>query len=281
MNSLSLILRILAVIAAVAAGVLFYMGKGKLAEQKAAMEAAQNATVVVQGELAEANEQIATLEGQLAEERSALSQTKRDLENTRSEMYTARQEVSRTQQQLSQARDNITDLEEAAKRLRGELVEVEQSLAVSNQAVDELASVREQLAELEDRNDELTADLRAARNPASNRGATAAASSGSLQTGSANYSSGFKPSNSQPLASASIGPETTIQSVSTENGLIVLANSSELQLAPGTQVTLVQDMKSLGKVSVTQTTEEFVVANILPGAKARGLTVGSTVKLLR
>ena len=281
MNSLSLILRILAVIAAVAAGVLFYMGKGKLAEQKAAMEAAQDATVVVQDELAEANEQITTLEGQLAEERSALSQTKRDLENTRSEMYTARQEVSRTQQQLSQARGNISDLEATAKRLRSELVDVEQSLAVSKQADDELAAARERLAELEDRNSELTAELRAAKRSTSQASATATAAGGSRQTGSANYSSGFTPTAAQPLPPVSIGPETTVQSISTESGLIVLANNPQLQLSVGNEVSLVQNMKALGKISVTKTTEAFIVANILPGTKARGLAAGSTVKILR
>lgn len=279
MNSLSLILRIVAIVAAVAAGVLFYMGKGKLAEQKAAMEAAEAATVVVRGELSEANEQIATLESQLSDERSALSQTKRDLENTRSEMYTARQEVSRTQQQLSQARENITGLEDTARRLRSELVEVEQSLADSSRAVDELAAVRARVADLEDRNNELTAELANAKNPATIRQTTS--SPNRLQSGDGTYSSGFVPTASQPLPPVSIGPETTIQSISMESGLIVLANTAELQLSPGNQVTLVQNMKALGKISVTQTTDEFVVANILPGAKARGLSAGSSVKLLR
>lgn len=278
MNSLSLILRILAITAAVAAGVLFYMGKGKLAEQKASMEAAQAATVVVQGELSGANEQIATLESQLSDERSALSQAKRDLENTRSEMYTARQEVNRTQQQLSQARGNITELEDAAKRLRSELIEVEQSLAVSNRAADELTAVKERVANLEARNSELTAELAAAKTPTSSRQTTGNAS---LPSGSGNYSSGFVPTAGQPLPSVSIGPETTVQSISAESGLIVLANTPELQLSPGNQVTIIQNMKALGKISVTQTTDEFVVANILPGAKARGLSAGSSIKLLR
>jgi myosin heavy subunit len=279
MNSLSLIFRILAVIAAIAAGALFFMGKGKLAEQKAAMEAAQDATVVVQGDLAEANEQIATLESQIAEERSALSQTKRDLENTRSEMYTARQEVSRTQQQLSSARDTITELEDTAKRLRRELVDVEQSLAVSNQSTRELEAMKERIAELENSNAELSAELQTAKNLAANR--PASSSTGSVQAGSANYSSGFTPTAAQPLPPVSIGPETTIQSINNESGLIVLANKPELQITPGSEITLVQDLKALGKISVIQTTEDLVVANILPGAKTRGLSTGSTIKLLR
>lgn len=283
MNSLSLILRVVAIIAAIAAGVLFYMGKGKLAEQEAAMEAAQQATKTVQGELAEANDQIETLEGQLTEERSALSQAKRDLENTRSEMYTARQEVSRTQQQLSQARDTNSDLESTAKRLRSELVEVEQSLADANQNANELERLKERIAELEDSNAELNASLEAAKKagPSRSEAETQTRTTGSTQTGAANYSSGFTPTAAQPLPPVSIGPETTIQSISNKSGLIVLANTDDLQLSAGNEVTLVQNMKALGKISITQTTEDLVVANILPGARTSGLSAGSTVRILR
>lgn len=272
MNSLSLILRILAIIAAVAAGVLFYMGKGKLAEQKAAMEAAQAATVVVEGELAEANDQIATLEGELSEERTTHDQTKRDLENTRSEMYTAREEVSRTQRQLSQANDNIADLEESAKRLRTELVEVEQELAISNKAVAELAVVKERVAELQDRNSKISAELAATKNPL--RQDPNAAQSGLAGSGSSGTSA-----TRQPLTKLTVAAETTVQSVSAESGLIVFANNADLNVALGSEAVLIQEMKPLGKVSIVKMTKEFVVANILPGANVRSLAAGSTVKL--
>lgn len=259
MNSLSLILRILAVIAAIASGVLFYLGTGKLAEQKAAMEAAQAATVVVQGELGEANEQIATLEENLAEETRNLSQTKRDLENTRSEMYTARQEVSRTQQQLSQARENIADLEDAAKDLRSELVEVEQNLTEANQAVNELAALEERFAELQSSNAKLNARIREFTDPTPKSLATDG--NQSAQTAYAG------------------GVETTVQSVSKESGMIVLANNSNLRLALGKEATIIQDANALGKISITQITKDLVGANILPGARTGNLSAGSTVKV--
>ncbi len=279
MNNLSLIFRILAIVAAVAAGALFYMGQGKLAEQKAAVEAAQKSTAIVQGELSAANERVAALESQLSSERNALSQAKRDLENTRSEMYTARQEVSRTQQQLIQARDKIENLENTAKRLRSELVEVEQSLADSNQATDEINVVNERVVNLEKRISELSAELEAARNTTITRQRTTTPSH--LQSGDSTYSSGFAPTPAQPLPTVSIGPETTVQSISLKNGLIVLANTPEIQLSPGNQITLVQNMQALGKISVTQTNDDFIVANILPGAKARSLSPGSSIQLLR
>ena len=66
MNSLSMILRILAIVAALAASALFFMGKGKLAEQQVATQKAEQTTQAVQAELSTANEQISALETRLS-----------------------------------------------------------------------------------------------------------------------------------------------------------------------------------------------------------------------
>ena len=83
-----MILRILAVVAAIAATGLFFVSKGKLAEMQAVAQKAEKATVAVKAELTAANEQISALEGSLKSERDALASEKRKLESMRSEMYT-------------------------------------------------------------------------------------------------------------------------------------------------------------------------------------------------
>jgi predicted nucleic acid-binding Zn-ribbon protein len=277
-----MILRILAIVAALAAGALFFMSKGQLAEQKSATEQANLATQAVQAELATANERISTLETSLTAERESLADEKRKLESVRSEMYTARQEVTRTQQQLNQAKQSISDLETTAQRLRADLLESEQTLpSASNPA--ETAQLNERIAELEATNadlkesvEELKARAQATRATATTQTANAYGS----MPGSGTYSSQFTPNASQPLPVASIGPETTITSVSPENGLIILANTAELGLAPGSQVRLVKDMQSIGSIQVVQIKNDLVIANILPGAKTRSMTQGSTVRLL-
>ena len=75
--------------------------------------------------------------------------------------------------------------------------------------------------------------------------------------------------------------ETTIESLSAKNGLIALANSPELGLSPGTTLTIIKKLKSLGKVQVSQVSDDLVLANLLPGAKTRELAAGTTVRLLR
>ncbi len=274
-----MILRILAIVAAIAAGALFFMGKGKLAEQKAAVEKAEQATVAVQGELTTANEQISTLEGNLKTERKALADEKRKLETIQSEMYTARGEVSRKLEQLNEAKKTIEDLEATAKRLRTDLLDSEQALASASKE-GEIAQLNERIAELEKSNADLKEALESAKARAASSASTGGSTNGSLATGGA-YSSTYTPAPSQPLPTATLGAETTIQTVSAKNGLIVLANSSELGLAPGVEVRLVQDMKVIGNIQVVEVKDDLVVANILPGTKASSMKAGSTVTVLR
>jgi flagellar biosynthesis chaperone FliJ len=284
MNSLSLILRILAIVAALAAAALFFVGKGKLAEQQTITQKAEAATQAVQAELTTANEQVSTLEANLKTEREALADAKRKLESIRSEMYTAKQEVSRSQQQLNEAKRKIQSLENEAKSLRNDLIKTEQGLTTSaktSNAESEIAQLNERVAELEKANAELKENLAAEKNKIVNTAEkTGAATTETLSTGLA-YKNTFTPSVSAALPVASIGSSTTIQSVSAKDGLIVLANNSDLGLSPGIEATIVKDLKAIGKIQVVNVSNDLVVANILPGAKTNEMRAGTTISLMR
>jgi len=280
MNSLSMILRILAIVSAISATSIFYVGKGKLAEQQAVTQKAEQATKAVQNELAAANEQISALEGRLNNERDALANEKRKLESVRSEMYTARQEVSRTQQQLSEGKKSITELESVARRLRADLLQSEQSLASAGKE-DEIASLNECVAELEKRNADLKESLESAKVTSSTSSSNVSPRGSSAVASVASFSSGFTAPTPQALPTASIGAKTTIESLSAKNGLIALANRPALGLSPGTTVTIIKKLKALGKIQVSHVTDDLVLANLLPGAKTREMLAGTTVHLLR
>ncbi len=196
-------------------------------------------------------------------------------------MYTAKQEVTRTQQQLKETKNTVTELEGAATRLRGELVKTEESLAETSKEA-ELAQLNERIEELAKANDTLKQDIVAAEalTRSSSGRAPTASNTGSMQTGSGNYKSGFSPSTTAAVQSASIGAETTIASISTADGIIILNASPELGLSVGSEIKLIQGLKALGKVRITKVTERLAVANILPGAKLRGLSKGDTVKVM-
>lgn len=279
MNSLSMILRILAVVAAIAAAGLFFVSKGKLAEMQAVAEKAEKATVAVKAELTAANDQISALEGSLKSERDALASEKRKLESMRSEMYTARQEVSRTQQQLSETKKSIANLESTARRLREDLLRSEQSLASASKE-GEIAQLNERIAELEESNADLKESLEEAKVTSSTSRSPEVSASSKMASVNT-FSSGITATKTQALPEASIGAKTTIESLSAKNGLIALANSPELGLSPGTTVTIIKKLRALGKIQVSQVSDDLVLANLLPGAKTRELAAGTTVRLLR
>ena len=279
MNSLSMILRILAVVAAIAAAGLFFVSKGKLAEMQAVAQKAEKATVAVKAELTAANEQISALEGSLKSERDALASEKRKLESMRSEMYTARQEVSRTQQQLSETKKSIANLESTARRLREDLLRSEQSLASASKE-GEIAQLNERIAELEESNADLKESLEEAKVTSSTSRSPEVSASSKMASVNT-FSSGITATKTQALPEASIGAKTTIESLSAKNGLIALANSPELGLSPGTTVTIIKKLRALGKIQVSQVSDDLVLANLLPGAKTRELAAGTTVRLLR
>ena len=279
MNSLSMILRILAVVAAIAATGLFFVSKGKLAEMQAVAQKAEKATVAVKAELTAANEQISALEGSLKSERDALANEKRKLESMRSEMYTARQEVSRTQQQLSETKKSIANLESTARRLREDLLRSEQSLASASKE-GEIAQLNERIAELEESNADLKESLEEAKVTSSTSRSPEVSASSKMASVNT-FSSGYTATKTQALPAASVGAETTIESLSAKNGLIALANSPELGLSPGTTVTIIKKLRALGKIQVSQVSDDLVLANLLPGAKTRELAAGTTVRLLR
>jgi len=271
-----MILRVLAVVAAISATALFFVSKGKLAEQQAVAQKAEKATVAVQAELTDANEQISALEGSLSNERDALANEKRKLESMRSEMYTARQEVSRTQRQVNESKKSIAELESTARRLRTELLQAEQS-----SKGDEIEKLDKLVVKLQKSNADLKESLEKTEVSLSTSSAPEYPESSNKTASAVTYKSGFTATKSHALPAASIGTETTIESLSARNGLIALANRPELGLSPGTTVTIIKKFKALGKIQVSQVTDDLVLANLLPGAKTREMVAGTTVSLLR
>jgi predicted RNase H-like nuclease (RuvC/YqgF family) len=200
----------------------------------------------------------------------------------RSEMYTARQEVSRTQRQIKEAEKSIEELESTARRLRSDLLQSEQSLASSSKE-DEVERLIKLVDELEKSNADLKESLEKTEVSLSTSRAPAYSESSNktASIATSTKSSGFTATKSHALPAASIGSETTIESLSAKNGLIALANSPELGLSPGTTVTIIKKLRALGKIQVSQVTDDLVLANLLPGAKTREMVTGTTVSLLR
>lgn len=272
MNRISILLRIIAIIAASAACILFFISKGKLAEEVFARKAAEEASRQIQAELTEADNQIENLNSRLKTEQEVLSDTKRKLASTRSEMYTARQEVSRTQQQLSIAKNDIKRLEESAKRLRSDLLQAEQSLASASNEI-EIENLNLRIAELSESNAKLEESLQniVSINNSTNQNSEQAVSSNSL---SELYST---PSHTAKPVSV-FGPEAEILSM--KNGFIVLSNNTNLGLVAGAKANMIQKKRAIGSIQVVETNNEMILANILPGSNTSAINAGGTITIL-
>ena len=110
MKSLSLILRIFAIIAAICASVLFFIAQGKLKEKETELRKSIEAQNDMQIELNDANDEILELNQNLLQSRADLASSKGALDLIRSEMFTAKQEVARNQTQIKQAQNEINNL---------------------------------------------------------------------------------------------------------------------------------------------------------------------------
>lgn len=270
MNNISMILRVFAIIAAVAATTLYFLGKGKLEEKQTQLNATQATLRTTEADLATAKQDISRLDNRLKAESEALAKSKQELEGVRSEVYTARQEVSRTQQQLGQARNQISELEQAANKLRTDLVEAEQMLASSASLKSEAATLQTRVRDLESANANLQTELEQIKSSAEMIAARPAGATGN------------RPGTADTLPSfTSISQETQIESIRAKDGLIVLRALPKLNLAAGQTLKLSANMKPVGSVEIFEVSDSMALAHILPGANARGLREGDTVSLYR
>jgi septal ring factor EnvC (AmiA/AmiB activator) len=275
MKNLSLILRILAVVAAIAATTLYFISKGKLADKQAELTQTQQVLASTETELGDTKNTLQRTETQLKREQKNLAETEQNLEEVRSNLFASEQEVAKLKNEVKGADSEIATLKDAAKELRADLVATQEELANASREA-EINQLNQRIAELEEKNEELMVDLEAK---------TAIAEAVTKQKEKAESLKGIDTS----IASLSLGGEpiqrirleTTVNSIRATDGLIVLDSKPELGLSAGQTITLVQDLKSVGKVQIQRIEEDYAVANILPGSTGtQKLTSGSKVQLL-
>lgn len=275
MKTLPLVLRILAIVAAIVSTTLFFMAKGKLSEKQAQLDETRQTLQTTEEELTTARADISQLEDRLRAESAALADAKRELEGVRAEMYTARQELGRTRKKLKQSRSEVTELEETTRELRNDLLESEEKLAQAEADGDQLSTMQARVRELEAARDNLKTELEAAKN----RSTTAQMIE---QTGGSAAPAGSVAKSFQsPDSLSRLSAETEVKSISTENGLIVLRADPEMELAAGQKISLISNLQALATVEITEVKDSLALANILPGGRTSSLERGSRIQLFR
>jgi len=276
MKNLSLILRIVAIVAAVAATTLFFISKGKLADKEAQLTETKQVLATTQSDLSETNKTLEKTESQLKTERDNLANTKETLDETRSNLFAAEQEASDNKKRLSEESEKVAQLETTARDLRADLVATQEQLAAASREA-EINQLNERISELQKTNGVLAIELEAktaiVEALAAKKEAVGSKGIGAIDTSVSSLLPGA------PISRLKL--ETTINSISMADGLIVLNTTSELGLSAGQTITLVQNMKAVAKVQIQSIKDDYAVANILPGSSGtKKLNSGSTVQIL-
>lgn len=277
MKNLSLILRIVAVVAAIAATTLFFISKGKLAEKDSQLTQTKQVLATTQGELADTNKTLERTESELKTERDVLANTQDTLRGVRSELEVAKDDARRNKKLLGETREQVANLERTARELRADLLSTQEELAAADREA-EINQLNATIAELENRNREITLELKAQTAIAQAVAAQTANVTGrgivAIDTSLGTLLPG------EPV-SQRLKLETTINSIRSAEGLIVLNTTEDLGLSEGQTITLVQNMKPVGKVQIQTIEENYAIANILSdSSETKKLSSGSTVQIL-
>lgn len=271
MNAVSLVLRIVAIIAGVAAGALFVVSQGKLKEKHGQLTSAQGTLAATSTELNETKAQVVDVTGKLKTAQRQSERLNTQLDTARNEADSSRRELSSAKNQLSTANSELATQEKQINELKADIKEANQAIAAADKSA-ELSNLGEKIAALTTENQNLKDELNVVESKlkgyTAGREKQAKSSSLALNT-------------TEAVRSAKLADNVTIASVNPSNGIVVLNAAPELGLEPGMNVTLIRDLQAIGKVRVAQVDNNLAVANILPGTSASRLKEGAVVDILR
>lgn len=271
MNTVSLVLRIVAIIAGITAGALFFVSQGKLKDKHEQLVATQDELSKTTTSRDEAKAEAAALNGKLKTAERQGERLTTQLDTARTEADTTRRELNSAKSKLDTANDKIASLNTSVTDLNSKLSKAEQDVLAADKT-EELAALNERIAALTTENTTIKDELNVAESKLKSYTAGREEKAPSVLT---NYNT------TEAVRSAKLADNVTIASVNSSNGIVVLDAAPELGLAPGMNVTLIQDLKALGRVRVAKVDDNFAVANILPGTSASRLKEGSVVDILR
>ncbi len=275
MNYLSLILRIFAILAAITAGVLYFLLEGKLDEKGKKLAQVQAELQVLLDENETADLEISELREDLTKENKLIEEANTQLEEAKAKLVAEMQESQRVQKELIETQQKVTQHEETITRLRQELVNAESLFAANSQ--------ESLIAQLQERIEELTAANSLLRDKIKTS-ATPDEKDSPVDTKPKVSTTVSEPFTVRTLSAdevASIKEETKIASLSIENGIIVLDAAEQPNLKPGTTIDLVKASKVIARVKIVNINGSLAIAYIRPGADLNDLSRGDTVKILR
>jgi predicted nuclease with TOPRIM domain len=265
MQILSLVLRVVALVGALLAGVGWFLTQGKLDDLQRQLQASRASASSLQSQLTEANETIEDQTISIKALQGDLADAKRRTSRAQTDFNEARQQLAQVRNQLEDTRQERDTLQRDNENLRQEILEATTGPATgpepgSTLADDDRAAYESQIADLKDQISDLSeelADTQAALVDARNAPA-ATASRGNLQVAAAGEASGTGTSGAPAVSARIAGLDRKL-------GLLVLDVGSRQGLSSTGEYTLRQGGMTVGRARVRTLQPDMSVLALLPG----------------
>lgn len=245
MNIASMILRILAILGAVAAAVMFWMIGNTKEQLESELEMTSN-------QLNETQSQLDNLNSKHAELTSQAEETAQDLEEARARASSLDNQLSQVRRELAEANKNLSDQEREAENLRTEAVRIRRELLEERNKVDELAGALE------------SEDVAAARARIKRLEEQLAATEGQIQ-GTTNEGGTESQTSGREEAPAVVLRGEVVEVG--ENAAYVLIDIGSAEGArPNSSIMIRRGPRFIARANITEVNEDTSVAEILPGA---------------
>ncbi|MGC6455406.1 MAG: hypothetical protein ACON39_00425 [Coraliomargaritaceae bacterium] len=273
MKNIATILAAVALIAAAALGYLYYDTNNVLTETTNQLSASKKAEAATSAQLETANENIQALNNDLEEERSSLASTRTQLNDTSNKLAMQKRESNNLSKQLTQAGQTAKKLEDQNSSLSRQLAAMRRQVTELEGSKEKVEKLEQQILALQEANAQMQQDFMLAQ-------AKAIPTGGPVET-EESTSSSYNFNNRPAVQPATLGPEVTIVTTRTSDGMLVLQAPAEAGIEAGTEITLVKNFKALAKISIFESNEGDLLANILPEPKPASLKDGTVVQFLR
>lgn len=261
-----------ALVAALVAIVLYFLVQGKLAEKQEQLEATQTNLAETESALSNAERRVAELESEVKELEGELTDANDEVRRAKAQFAQARSNISDLQNDLRSAQDKVTDLQTNNEELRREIKDlVTDQPQIDVEEIDNLRRdkerFQERIADLEQEIDRLKSQgVRVAGDTAGNTLGSAGIRTAD-QTGSDGTPSGLD--------------TATVVQANSSRGLLVLDRGGQDGLEAGETLRLAKGLDRPITVRINRVQPSMSVAAILPGQFSGSFQAGDQVKILQ
>ncbi|CAI8296867.1 MAG: Uncharacterised protein [Opitutia bacterium UBA7350] len=271
MQSLSFILRLVAIAAAISS-LLIYMSAHKNLTGKAKevllMERKSEAVI---NELNEAVITIQELEAQILNERSTLAETKLALSTGQAALQISKQKTSLLAEKLQRADQQIAGLNTEMANLRDKLLSAQRKESSEGQA--------QTIAALETSIDILNAENEKLKTLFASEQALRATIETPYKSQSLQQNQLFDPNYKTTTELKRALAE--VASINNKTRILVVSATPALNLKLGHEIQIVALGKRLGKAKIFKITDSYIVASLLPDFNTERIDVGAIVTIIK